>query len=90
VVEEATLEVWPDIYTRTGISPNIANLATLVGLLRTNNGPVSGLCPRSIGATYMKSQLLSSGSIPQRLGRFSPVRPLHRTTFEQHQQEGLG
>jgi biopolymer transport protein ExbB len=58
-VEEATLEVLPDISKRTTTLPNVANLATLLGLLGTIVGLIDAFGAVALAPPDMKSQLLT-------------------------------
>ena len=58
-VEEATLEVLPDINKRTATLPNVANIATLLGLLGTIIGLIEAFTAVAAAPPDMKSQLLT-------------------------------
>ncbi len=58
-VEEATLEVLPELNKRTGTLPNVANLATLLGLLGTIVGLIQAFTAVAAAPPDMKSQLLT-------------------------------
>ena len=59
-LEEATLEVLPDIHKRVGALPNVANLATLLGLLGTIIGLIEAFAAVAAAPPDMKSQLLTA------------------------------
>jgi biopolymer transport protein ExbB/TolQ len=58
-VEEATLEVLPEINKRTTTLPNVANLATLLGLLGTIVGLIDAFAAVAAAPPDMKSQMLT-------------------------------
>lgn len=58
-VEEATLEVLPDINKRTLILPNVANISTMLGLLGTIVGLIDAFGAVAAAPPDMKSQLLT-------------------------------
>ena len=58
-IEEATLEVLPEINRGTSMLPNIANLATLLGLLGTIVGLIDAFTAVAAAPPDMKSQLLT-------------------------------
>ena len=58
-VEEATLEVLPDINKRTSTLPNVANLSTLLGLLGTIVGLIDAFAAVAAAPPDMKSQMLT-------------------------------
>lgn len=58
-VEEATLEVLPEINKRTGTLPNVANLSTLLGLLGTIVGLIDAFGAVAAAPPDMKSQMLT-------------------------------
>lgn len=58
-VEEATLEVLPEISKRTTTLPNVANLATLLGLLGTIVGLIDAFAAVAAAPPDMKSQMLT-------------------------------
>ena len=59
-LEEATLEVMPDIHKRVGALPNVANLATLLGLLGTIIGLIEAFAAVAAAPPDMKSQMLTA------------------------------
>jgi biopolymer transport protein ExbB len=58
-VEEATLEVLPELNKRTSALPNVANLATLLGLLGTIVGLIQAFTAVAAAPPDMKSQMLT-------------------------------
>jgi biopolymer transport protein ExbB len=58
-VEVATVEALRDLNKRTGILPNISNLATLLGLLGTIIGLIEAFAAVAQAPPDMKSQLLT-------------------------------
>jgi biopolymer transport protein ExbB len=58
-VEEATLEVLPELNKRTSTLPNVANLSTLLGLLGTIVGLIQAFTAVAAAPPDMKSQLLT-------------------------------
>lgn len=59
-IEEATLEVMPEITKRVSTLPNVANLATLLGLLGTIVGLIEAFSAVALAPPDMKSQLLTA------------------------------
>ena len=60
-VEEATLEVGPQINRRLAYLPMIANVATLIGLLGTIHGLIMAFDAVGMADAQGRSELLSSG-----------------------------
>ncbi|MBN2494762.1 MAG: MotA/TolQ/ExbB proton channel family protein [Deltaproteobacteria bacterium] len=60
-VEEATLEIVPILQKRTGNLAQLANIATLLGLLGTITGLVSAFTATSGVSPELKAQLLAKG-----------------------------
>jgi biopolymer transport protein ExbB len=58
-LEEATLEVLPELNRRTGSLPNVANLATLLGLLGTVVGLIQAFGAVAAAPPDQKSQMLT-------------------------------
>ncbi len=58
-LEEATLEVLPELNKRTGSLPNVANLATLLGLLGTVVGLIQAFGAVAAAPPDQKSQMLT-------------------------------